>query len=104
MTPLWLTWFCSVNARHRETRRPHPVNPHRHRVSPGRPARRQGRAFGAPLKQSGRTLKLIGVVTKVRSQRVEKGIAVHSTVELLSGSKNVRKLANKACSALAIHF
>ncbi len=60
--------------------------------------------LGSPLKKAGRTLKLTGVVTEVHKHRVEEEFEIHSTVELLSGSKHVGEFATDDCSALAIHF
>ncbi len=61
-------------------------------------------ASGAPLQRPGKTLHLAGVVTAVHKHRVEEEFEIHSTVELMSGSRKVGELFTDDCSALAIHF
>lgn len=61
-------------------------------------------ASGAPREQSAKTLHLAGVVTAVHKHRVEEEFEIHSTVELMSGSKKVGELSTDDCSALAVHF
>ena len=61
---------------------------------------------GAPARESSKGLDLTGVVTKVQKHRVEEEESeeFHSTIDLLSGSKNAGTLDTDDCSSLAIHF
>jgi hypothetical protein len=61
-------------------------------------------ASGAPAMESSKTLDLKGVVTEVQKHRVEEEFEIHSTIDLLSGSKDAGKFETEDCSALAIHF
>jgi hypothetical protein len=63
-------------------------------------------ATGAPAKESTNTLDLTGVVTKAQKHKAgeEETEEFHSTIDLVSGSKNAGTLDTHDCTAIAIHF
>jgi hypothetical protein len=61
-------------------------------------------ASGAPAKESSQALDLTGVVTEVHKHRVEEAFEIHSTIDLMSGSKSAGTLDTDECSAVLIEF
>jgi hypothetical protein len=61
-------------------------------------------ASGALANGSSKTLDLTGVVTEVQKHRVGDEFEVHSTIDLLSGSKSAGTFDTNDCSAVLIDF